>query len=440
MGWVTVDAADADPIRFLNYMALAIERALRSRKPIVERIGGTAGSALSNVVPRLTSALHELGRPMVLMLDDVHHLGGTPSADVLAMVIDYLPRGITIAAAGRTDAGLPLARLRASGRLVEIGIGDLALDEAEAGRMAALGGRQLPPDEARDLHATDGGLARRGLPGGAPRAGRCGGERPVGGTHGRVGSGHGHRRLPRRGAARPRDAAGARVPDPHRGPRPDERRAVRRGGRRLGLGADPARPRGDQPAGRPPRRAGRLVPVPHAAARAPPGDARARPGLRGRAQPTGRGVVRGQRHARDGRRPPVRRQGSRRRRRAGLPHRPAAVPRGPRGDVRALARPARRRRPPPPAVPRRDGRVDVHDPGRRRRGGADDRPHDRFGVPRRAPDRRRGVRGGAGVGPRVVRARRAGRGARGRPRGRRMRPRVSARGGRSRSRCSARSS
>ena len=153
VGWVTVDAADADPIRFLNYVALAIERALRSRKPIVERIGGTAGSALSNAVPRLTSALHELGRPMVLMLDDVHHLGGTPSADVLAMVIDYLPRGITVAAAGRTDAGLPLARLRASGRLVEIGIGDLALDEAEAGRMAALGGRRLPPEEARDLHA-----------------------------------------------------------------------------------------------------------------------------------------------------------------------------------------------------------------------------------------------------------------------------------------------
>ena len=125
--------------------ALAIERALGRGSRSWSGSARTAGSALSNAVPRLTSALHELGRPMVLMLDDVHHLGGTPSADVLAMVVDYLPRGITIAAAGRTDAGLPLARLRASGRLVEIGIGDLALDEAEAGRMAALGGRQLPP-------------------------------------------------------------------------------------------------------------------------------------------------------------------------------------------------------------------------------------------------------------------------------------------------------
>ena len=90
---------------------------------------------------------------MVLMVDDVHHLGGTPTADVLAMLIDYLPRGVTVAVAGRTDGGLPLARLRASGRMLEIGVGDLAFDEQEAGRLAAFAGRELPADEARELHA-----------------------------------------------------------------------------------------------------------------------------------------------------------------------------------------------------------------------------------------------------------------------------------------------
>ena len=412
VGWVTVDAADADPIRFLNYMALAIERALRSRKPIVERIGGTAGSALSNAVPRLTSALHELGRPMVLMLDDVHHLGGTPSADVLAMVVDYLPRGITIAAAGRTDAGLPLARLRASGRLVEIGIGDLALDEAEAGRMAALGGRQLPPDEARDLHARTEGwpaavyLAVLRAQARAAANGQSAAPTGVSGRDTDIGDYLDGELLDH---ATPRvrtfltrtavlDRMSADLCDAVVDGSGSER--ILRDLAATNQLVVPLDAQGGWFRYHTLLREHLLVMLERDRV------------VRGRAQPAGGGVVRGQRHARDGRRPPVRRQGSRRRRRAGLPHRSAAVPRGPRGDVRALARPARRRRPPPPAVPRRDGRVDVHDPGRRRRGGADDRPHDRFGVRRRAPDRRRGVRGGAGVGARVVRAGRAGRGAR----------------------------
>ncbi len=90
---------------------------------------------------------------MVLMVDDVHYLGGTATADVLAMLIDYLPRGVTVAVAGRADGGLPLARLRASGRMLEIGVGDLALNEQEAGRLAAFTGRELPAGEARELHA-----------------------------------------------------------------------------------------------------------------------------------------------------------------------------------------------------------------------------------------------------------------------------------------------
>ena len=153
VAWVTCDAADADPIRFLSYVGLAIERALDLGMPMVDRSAMNGGSALSNYVPRLTSALHSSKRPMVLMVDDVHLLAGTPTIDALAMMIGYLPRGVTVAVAGRTDGGLPVARMRASGALLEIGIGDLALDEHEAGRLAALGGRALPPQAARDLHA-----------------------------------------------------------------------------------------------------------------------------------------------------------------------------------------------------------------------------------------------------------------------------------------------
>jgi len=153
VAWVTCDAADADPVRFLNYLGLGVERALGIDVPIFDGVALSPESALSNAVPRLTSVLHAAGMALVLMLDDVHHLAGTRSADVLSMIVDYLPGMVVVAVAGRTDGGLPVARLRASGRLVEIGVADLALDEREAGLLAALDGPELPPDEARDLHA-----------------------------------------------------------------------------------------------------------------------------------------------------------------------------------------------------------------------------------------------------------------------------------------------
>ena len=152
VAWVTCDAADADPIRFLGYVGLAIERALDLATPIFDGVTLNAESALSFAVPRLTSALHAERLAMVVMLDDVHHVAGTRSADALSMIVDYLPAGVTIAVAGRTDGGLPVARLRANGRLVEIGVDHLAFDEQEAGMLASLDGRELPAAEARELH------------------------------------------------------------------------------------------------------------------------------------------------------------------------------------------------------------------------------------------------------------------------------------------------
>ena len=76
VAWVTCDAADADPIRFLSYVGLAIERALDLATPIFDGVPLNAESALSFAVPRLTSALHAARQAMVLMLDDVHHVAG----------------------------------------------------------------------------------------------------------------------------------------------------------------------------------------------------------------------------------------------------------------------------------------------------------------------------------------------------------------------------
>ena len=75
------------------------------------------------------------------------------------MLIDHLPAGVRIAIAGRTEPGLPFARLRAQRDLLEIGPDLLALDAAEAGALVRAAGYALGEDEVRALTARTEGWA-----------------------------------------------------------------------------------------------------------------------------------------------------------------------------------------------------------------------------------------------------------------------------------------
>lgn len=77
-----------------------------------------------------------------LVLDDVHHVGaGTPGAALLAGLVGDLPANAHLVLAGRVLPALPLARLRAADRLIELGEDDLAFRPAEIERLAAASGR-----------------------------------------------------------------------------------------------------------------------------------------------------------------------------------------------------------------------------------------------------------------------------------------------------------
>ena len=170
MAWVTCDAADADPIRFISYVGLAVERALKFELPLIDRVGLNAGSALSNAVPRLTSALHNARQPLVIMLDDVHLLAGTPTVDVLA-------DGDRLPAAGRHARRRRPHRRGSADRAPARGW-PAGGDRGRGPRPRRAGGRA--PGRARRARAAaprgprppcqDRGLAGRRLPGGAPPA------------------------------------------------------------------------------------------------------------------------------------------------------------------------------------------------------------------------------------------------------------------------------
>ena len=92
------------------------------------------------------------------------------------MLADHVPRGSRLVLAGRAEPPLRMARLRAEGRILEIGPADLALTHAEAASLLCEAGLALAAGEVAELHRrTEGWPAGLYL---AALAIREGGSRP----------------------------------------------------------------------------------------------------------------------------------------------------------------------------------------------------------------------------------------------------------------------
>ena len=74
--------------------------------------------------------------PVVLVLDDVHVLHNSECRAALSVLADHVPGGSRLVLAGRAEPPLRVARLRAEGRILEIGPDDLSLTR-ERGVVAA---------------------------------------------------------------------------------------------------------------------------------------------------------------------------------------------------------------------------------------------------------------------------------------------------------------
>ena len=134
VAWVSLDERDDDPARFLLYLIGAIET-------IHEDFGTTTRAFLSSlqsqeelepVLTALSNEILELPRDFVLVLDDYHAIRSETIHDVLAFLLDHWPPPMHLVIAGRTSPPLPLPRLRARGRLTELGAPDLRFTHEEA--------------------------------------------------------------------------------------------------------------------------------------------------------------------------------------------------------------------------------------------------------------------------------------------------------------------
>jgi LuxR family transcriptional regulator, maltose regulon positive regulatory protein len=157
--WVSVDERDNDPKVLLTYVASA----LRAVEPVGQRVfdalASPASSVPGSVVPRLGSAFAAMSTPVVLVLDDVHLVRNSECRAALSVLADHVPAGSRLVLAGRDEPPLRTARLRAEGRILEIGPGDLALTREEAASLLRDAEVAVDEDEVEHLHRRTEGWA-----------------------------------------------------------------------------------------------------------------------------------------------------------------------------------------------------------------------------------------------------------------------------------------
>ena len=150
--WVSVDEADNDPKALLAYVAAALDAVEPVGGRVFDALASPGSSVPGSVVPRLGSAFASMRSPVVLILDDVHALRDQECRDALSVLADHVPGGSRLVLAGRGGPPLRVARLRAEGKIVEIGPGDLSLTRDEASSLLRNAGVALGEDEVTALH------------------------------------------------------------------------------------------------------------------------------------------------------------------------------------------------------------------------------------------------------------------------------------------------
>jgi len=151
--WVSLENRDDDPVSLLTYITAALDGIHPVDQAVFRGAAAASDSLWSTGLPRLGAALAAMPEPIVLVLDDVHKLRHPDCVDALEPLAKHLTGGSQLVLSGRSENGVPLARIRADRRLVEVGTAELALEDSEARSLLATVGVNVSETDVRTLNS-----------------------------------------------------------------------------------------------------------------------------------------------------------------------------------------------------------------------------------------------------------------------------------------------
>jgi LuxR family transcriptional regulator, maltose regulon positive regulatory protein len=141
--WLTLDAADDDPVRLWTHLATGVER-------VGQGLGDRAlsrlqarGTGVAPAVDELMNGLTAYARPLTIVLDDLHTITSEASVGSIAHAIERLPDNARLLVSTRSDPDIGLARLRARRAVTEIRADQLAFTVEETHELVVSEGIEL---------------------------------------------------------------------------------------------------------------------------------------------------------------------------------------------------------------------------------------------------------------------------------------------------------
>jgi LuxR family maltose regulon positive regulatory protein len=134
VAWLSLDRSDNDPIRFWRYVVATLDTTCPGLAAQVASLLSATSLPVTLLVGTLVNALSAQSEQTVLVLDDYHLIDATPIHEAMAQLLERLPVQLRVVITSRSDPPLPVARLRARGKLAELRAADLRFttDEASA--------------------------------------------------------------------------------------------------------------------------------------------------------------------------------------------------------------------------------------------------------------------------------------------------------------------
>lgn len=160
IAWCALDEDDAEPARFWSAVLAALEAAgiLRAAPFDPLDIPWSDSAEAHRAISLIALALAGANEPAALVLEDVHAVqDALLVSEGLAFLIRNLPAALHLVVTSRVPLRLPLAKLRAAGKLGEVTEADLRLDASEQAALLAAEGVELRPEDAKSLEAATQG-------------------------------------------------------------------------------------------------------------------------------------------------------------------------------------------------------------------------------------------------------------------------------------------
>jgi LuxR family transcriptional regulator, maltose regulon positive regulatory protein len=159
VAWVTMEAQDREAQRFWTHLLASIRETVGSRAGPLAKLAPPRTVGDDRFLPRFIDAVSTLPRPLVLIIDDAQETGSREVERIIERLVWLAPDSLRLVLSTRRDPRMPLARLRAGGKMAEIRGDDLAFSVGEARDLLRGFGLRLDAREVELLRSRTEGWA-----------------------------------------------------------------------------------------------------------------------------------------------------------------------------------------------------------------------------------------------------------------------------------------